>query len=185
MDSNLILSTVCSHRSAIQYGDLATWLGAIATFLAVAIALYFSCKDSKRRTKILIEKQANEVSAWIERRGGVNEVKIINSSNQPVYEVALSYGVSYGAGNSYLTGNDDQTFVFMVPPGTFYTHEPRNPGGGMHTQSGISISFRDTAGKYWRRGADGVLVSVATSTFKELDISEPISDWSPIRRPDE
>jgi hypothetical protein len=161
----------------IQLGNVSEAAGALATFLAVCVALYFSHEDTRNRAKKEKWSQAVRISAWPIRRGSEAKVVISNVSLETISNVVLSYGVAYGAGLPYLKGNANLIFIKRVPPGQSLSPEPMNPGGGMHTQTGIAISFRDARGNYWRRDATGKL-EPTKSTFQELDVIEPIGEWA-------
>jgi hypothetical protein len=166
----------------VQLGSVAEWVGAIATFSAVVVALYFSLRQSTDRKKREDRDQAVKVSAWPVTMGLTKESKVVlsNTSSEPIYDVVISYGVAYGAGQTYLTGNENLIFIKRVPPGRYVSPEPKNPGGAMHTQTGIAISFRDANGKYWRRDATGKVIQTRATSFVELEVEEPISDWTKI-----
>jgi len=161
----------------IQLGNLSEAFGALATFLAVCVALYVSRKETISQMRREERSQAEKISAWPITRDNLPKVVISNKSEEPIFEVVLSYGVAYGAGMAYLTGNDNLLFIRRVPPGESLSDEPRNPGGGMHIQTGIAISFRDAKGRYWRRDATGRLQKTGP-TFKELNVIEPVGDWA-------
>ena len=166
---------------AIQLGTLADWVGATATFGAVCVALYTSLNELTARRKQEEGSQAIKISAWpVTTHLGERSVVISNSSYEPIYDVTLSYGIAYGAGMSYLKGNDDLIFIKTVPPGLYESEEPRNRGGAMHTQVGVAISFRDVRGQFWLRDAKGKIYKLATSNFRLLEVQEPIGDWTPI-----
>jgi hypothetical protein len=163
--------------SGIQLGTVAEATGALATFMAVLVALYIARSDSKDRRRREERQQATQISAYIVTQTGKNSVVLINASKEPVYDVVISYGVAYGAGMTYFKGNDDLLFIRILPSCEAVSKEPRNPGGGMHVQLGIAISFRDAKGRYWRRDATGRLEETGP-TFKELEVSEPIGKWT-------
>jgi len=166
---------------AIQFGTLADWVGAIATFGAVCVALYTSLNEVKARRKQDESSQAVKISAWpVAGPLGLASVVISNSSYEPIYDVTLSYGIAYGAGVSYLKGNDELVFIKTVPPGIYKSKEPRNHGGAMHTQLGVAVSFRDARGQYWLRDAKGKIYKLTTSNYRVLEVQEPISDWASI-----
>ncbi len=161
----------------INWGSAPEWLAAIGTILAVFAAIWIATREASSNRRREHIKQAESIAAWNSRSGGTIKVIISNGSKLPIYDVVISYGAAYGAGLPYFKGNDDQAFILRVPPGKWSVAEPRNPGGGMHVQPGISISFRDSTGAYWRRDATGKLIETKQHPFKELDIHEPISIW--------
>ncbi len=164
----------------MQVGNLAEWFGAVATFLAVVVALIVAFSDSVR-TRILEKKsQASLVSVLIIRFGLAmkkDTVYVSNTSKQPIYDVFISYGVAYGSGDPYLRGDENQVAALRVPPGAYFMNVPKYPGRGMHAQLGLSISFRDNNGVYWRRDARGILIETKNDPFIELGIDQPFNKW--------
>lgn len=68
--------------------------------------------------------------------------------------------------------------VSLVPPGQYFIDSPKHPGNGMHVKLGISISFRDSRGKFWRRDATGTLEEIVQHPFVANEIEQPIDSWS-------
>lgn len=176
----------------MQYGNLAEWSGAVATFLAVVVAFVVAFRDGILRKRSEKQQQAKLISAWpvhFGLRGNKDLVYISNASLQPIYDVFISYGVAYGAGESYFKGATEQTGILRVPPGEYFAKAPKNQGGGMHIQLGISISFRDINGLYWRRDAQGKLSQTNADPFVTLNVDQPFGDWqsidpvTPIKKP--
>ena len=176
----------------MEIGSLAEWFGAIGTLLAVLVALSIAFRDGYLRRKAEQWRQADLVSLWPVHFGVFKKrdlVYISNASKQPIYDVLISYGVAYGAGEAYSTGSDYQAAILRVPPGEYFVKAPKSHGGGMHTQLGMSISFRDINGRYWRRDARGILAKTENDPFTEMEIDQPVNEWqhldpiTPIEKP--
>lgn len=176
----------------MEIGSIAEWFAATSTLLAVLVALGIALRDGYLSRMSERRRQAESVSAWPVHFGVFKKndlVYVSNSSRLPIYDVLVSYGVAYGAGQSYATGGDYQSAILRIPPGEYFVKSPKNNGGGMHVQLGISISFRDINGIYWRRDARGVLTQTKSNPFMEMGVSQPISQWqsldpiTPIERP--
>lgn len=176
----------------MELGTLAEWFGAIGTLLAVVVALVVAFRDGRLRRKAERWRQAELISVWPVHFGRIKSktyVYISNASKQPVFDVLISYGVAYGAGEACTKEPEYQRAVLRVPPGEYFVKAPKSHGGDMYVQLGFSISFRDINGRYWRRDARGVLAETSSDPFTEMDVSQPISKWelldpiAPIERP--
>ena len=164
----------------MKFGNIAEWFGAISTLLAVVVALGIALRDGCLRRRSELRNQAESISAWPVNFGIFRKKDLIyvsNSSRLPVYDVLISYGVAYGAGQPFTKGDDYQSAILRVPPGDYFVKAPKNHGGGMHIQLGVSISFRDINGSYWLRDARGVLTKTNNDPYTEMDVSQPISQW--------
>lgn len=163
--------------TSIQWGTVADAFAAFGTFTAAAVAIWLAGREARRARKDAIVDQARRVSVWPLGHTPRSYVMISNASNEPVYDMVISYGVAYGAGMAYQKGNKNQIFLLRVPPGRYSTDSAPHPGGGMNAQLSLSVSFRDSNGNYWRRDATGMLEQTKMHPFRELDIEEPISEW--------
>ena len=165
----------------LEAGSFAEWVSGIGTLLAVLVAMAIATRDARVREKTEKQHQAEQVSAWPVYFGLRNKkafVLIANNSSLPVYDVAISYGAAYGAGGKYLTGSKMNRVVSLVPPGQYFIDSPKHPGHGMHVKLGISISFRDSGGKFWRRDATGTLEEIVHHPFVANEIEQPIDSWN-------
>ena len=176
----------------MNLGNAAEWFGAIGTLLAVIVALGIALRDGYLRRSSELRNQAESISAWPIHFGILRKKNLIyvsNSSRLPIYDVLVSYGVAYGAGQPFTKGDGYQSAILRIPPGDYFVNAPKNHGGGMHTQLGVSISFRDINGSYWIRDARGMLARTDNNPYVEMDVSQPIAQWqsldpsTPIERP--
>jgi len=164
----------------MDLGNVAEWFGAVGTLLAVIVALGIALRDGRLKRRSELRNQAESVSAWPVHFGVFRKKDLIyvsNSSRLPIYDVLISYGVAYGAGQPFAKGDDYQSAILRVPPGDYFVKAPKSHGGGMHIQLGVSISFRDINGVYWIRDARGVLAKTDTDPYTEMGVSQPISQW--------
>lgn len=107
-------------------------------------------------------------------------VHIANSSSEPVYEAVLSFDlVNYDMSTILQTGSDNCKYLHCIPPGDYVTVLPWR-GPGMHMKFGPSITFRDAAGLYWHRDANGILrrISKESVRFRKLDLPVDNNDFS-------
>lgn len=170
-------------------GDLATWVGAVATSGALWLAILGV--RSERRYRIAAEtaaadharrSQAEAVFAWY--RGftpgaeaeprGYDSLVVRNDSGLPVYDAVVSLVLVQGAGartSEQLAANPNFRFTlrketFAIPPGTWRFRVVEG-WSGMSVRAGAEVAFRDARGGFWVRLADGA-----------LDVSRPISDYA-------
>ena len=133
-------------------------------------------------------EQAENISAWEGTRHHPDnpdnhdqKAFIANNSRAPIFDVAISYGVNHGRGRAYSTGNDHHVFIAIVPPGTFVTDLPPVPSNITDQKLGLSISFRDLHGRYWRRDATGRL-HTTKNPWANLKIDSNFDSWAEIER---
>lgn len=96
----------------MESGDLATWVGAVATFSAVAVALYQPARERKRQRMEAAKEQARDVSAWIkadfppkfEGYPKRKQVYVQNASNTPVFRVVICLVPMDERGNALASG---------------------------------------------------------------------------------
>jgi len=174
----------------VQLGDLATWVAAFGTVAAVSVALWQVGVERKARRKQETadrvqqrRAQAELISAWVAKEEGGGKtawIAILNSSQEPVYEVIASIAPIQGAGDR--TGKGTQPhfrgFLSVVPPGRYYV---RVDGGyrGMSFQPGVAVAFTDKAGVPWNRDALGLLGEISERPPEFLGLSRPLSRLLP------
>lgn len=174
----------------LELGDIPTWLGAVATSVAVGIALAGLARERAARRAddaaaafIARREQASVVSAWVsaERIDGINGTAIMirNGSESPIYHAVLSLVLLQGAGartgeELARDGLDPewQRTVLVVPPGTWYL-EVSGGWGGMHRQPGAEIAFMDVHGVAWVRRADGLLQELSEAPYQHFPVDQP------------
>lgn len=169
----------------IDWGSVPEWLAAIGTVGAVIVALVIAFRDSRQRARAERSAQADNITAWqsVVGRGTFNErahINLSNSSSLPIYDIALSYGAPYGEGARFQTGASKQIFLLRLPPGKCQVRElPKVPKlDKPQYELGISISFRDSYGRFWRRDASGVLTETRNHPFDELKVNKTVRKWA-------
>jgi hypothetical protein len=148
---------------------------AIGTFSAILFAVVQIIKERHERHKL----QATCVSCWISQNitvdvksPGERVVEIMNSSQQPVYDVVMSID-SVGYSKEGITLNKTEyTYIKIIPPGHYYTMV-RFGGGGMCMQFSSSISFTDASGSNWYRDAYGSLHNKKYNAIHERNVALP------------
>jgi hypothetical protein len=126
--------------------------------------------------------QADEIAVWqVKGGGGPNgmEVALSNESQQPVYQAVISRVAIEGSGAH--TGRqipeelslDEQQAVLVIPPGESYLHF--GPGfNGMGRVPGFEIAFKDQAGHYWLRYANGSLQEIDRWAIGYYGLDRPV-----------
>lgn len=178
----------------MESGDLATWVGAVATFSAVAVALYQPARERKRQRMEAAKEQARDVSAWIkadfppkfEGYPKRKQVYVQNASNTPVFRVVICLVPMDERGNALASGEqvsrDHELTGFQrafeaVPPGLYSVLLEAIPGG-VAKRSGVEVSFIDSHGKSWVRRAEGLLESLGGSDPHEGRRFDNMARWT-------
>jgi hypothetical protein len=137
-----------SHASHVQLGTLPDWIAAIGTTLAFFVAFTVLALDLKERRR----RQAQQVTAWLDRGPAEVTLHVANSSEVPVYKVRVTpqfLGQDYDVVSFPLLGpKTDQTPLRIgVPGGQAVSNE----------YLGVKMVFADSAGRRWERARDGKL----------------------------
>ena len=189
--------------TAVQ--SIGTVAAAVATFIAVVVALTALVLDRQTRARDAREAQARHISAWLGGRG----VRVSNASEQAIYRVViwrvLSSGLAGPKTGEEMFGRfdeaevspptklpaDDTTeddpqpaFPFseflsleIVPRGEWTAEMPPWIGGGMFRSPGIEIAFTDSAGRHWIRRVTGSLEPISKDPTQHYGLFEPVH-WS-------
>jgi len=166
--------------SLIDWGSAPEWVAAVGTVGAVIVSLVLASKGGRETRLRDRRRQAESISMWrsINAAGKTRAIVINNTSSGTIFDIALSIAVSYGGGPAFQIGNDQQVFLMGIPPGKFEVPAPKEPVKEMHKQLGISMTFRDKHGVYWRRDATGALSETKTQEpYSDLDVSLPITTF--------
>lgn len=139
---------------AIDWGDVPTWISAITTLgalVAAGVIVYLEVRRDRRAAEQRArEDQANSVAAWHSTETDGHHILVRNGSTLPVYRVVV--GVVHNRGVTHEA-------VRMIPPGDFRIPFPEEiEDWPPHTD--LRLWFTDTAGRSWRRRADGRLRQV-------------------------
>jgi hypothetical protein len=159
--------------------DHAVWAAAIGALLLFGITTFQVVKTllDERRSKVAF--QAERTSAWIadETGGGENAwVALLNSSNEPVYQVIASVvrlQKGHRDGDARSTSNNFRTYADTLPPGTYYAKIDGGYGGGSFHPS-VEIAFIDKFGTSWVRNGDGWLHQIDVKPHEHYGLSEPL-----------
>jgi hypothetical protein len=165
--------------SAPASSDLAAWAAAIGALLLFAITTFQVTKsliDTRRRE---VRRQPESVSAWIadETGGGKNAwIALLNSSNEPVYQViasVVSLRDTHASGDATSTPNHFRAYISVLPPGSHYA---RIDGGyrGLSFQPSVEVAFIDKTGKSWVRNGDGWLRQIDKKPHENYGLHEPL-----------
>lgn len=167
---------------------LFTGAAAAGTIAATWSAVHYARKDRQDRVERDRKAQASTVTVWLppwtpvvdpvtglaDRR---RPIVVSNGSGSSIYEVGVGYGIAYGAGSPYYTGENANAFALQVPPGDWVLSGPPYEGGDMHRQVVPTVAFRDSSGASWIRTADGRLESLPASPMEALGEPQPYGDW--------
>jgi hypothetical protein len=170
------------------FSGLGTWAGAIASFLAVAVALVvafwqvFDRRNERRRA------QAAQISVWTEFRPRkfdpmdlVEIAHIMNASSEAIFDTVITTGIVNKGDQPLLRGEDGHSvWVGTVAPGHWVTTMPlqHDQAAGMSAVLGLGITFVDTNGRTWQRTASGRLRPVEGEPLVVLGLSRSFSHVS-------
>lgn len=132
----------------MSLGDLPSWIGAIGTVCAPAVALVVLFSEVRERRR----RQASQVAAWLVRAETEVVLHVSNASQNPIYDVTITpqlLGCDYDKIQYQLIGPQTADVPLRIQlPGC---REISN------RYLGTQICFSDSAGRRWRRAADGSL----------------------------
>ncbi len=161
--------------------------GAIATTLAVVVALSVASRNSRQLQK----EQPNKITAWLngeepadtDSGGGENgsklSVKISNASQQTAYDVIVRLVRVPNRPNQsaipVLTERDivDTKYILALPPGDRIVLMAQ-PSSGMHRRFGVEFALQDAAGAYWYRNSVGMLSKISKHPVEFFGLSWPM-----------
>lgn len=165
-----------SKLSSLSASDWASWLSAIGTVGAFAVALwllYIQLQDRKVTALEIIEKNARKISGWCDIEKNKAVLWVQNLSDEPVYNL-VAYVGKMGVDLEALPEPENMYIepVFgIVPPGTKLDfaidkgmqsyikseHFPDIPE--------IAIEFTDANEQHWRR--------LQTGKIKKIEFRRP------------
>jgi hypothetical protein len=165
------------------------WGTAITGIIAIygAVLSTFNWRAQRHRDDIATREarrlQAERVTGWLTTYDGPEEpgelfygLVLQNQSTQPVYNMIVSIVTVRGAGPRVgvdIPGRlNYRVLLLSLPPGQIKTRIG-NPGQGMHVAYGVELAFRDSAGFYWVREANGTLRQADRPPGELYNISEP------------
>jgi hypothetical protein len=184
--------TATALAMEIQWGDAATWAGAIFAGSAIVVALWQIARERRQRKHteekaLAAEERAQAVkfSAWFDTSLAVSEdgggsLVVRNASNVPIYRVVVTLVFAQGAGprtgeamSQLLSeGAGDMGSmqgVFVIPPGTWRVVVGAG-WSGMHARPPAEVAFMDAEGMSWVRRASGSLEKLPQEPFEYFEL---------------
>lgn len=161
-------------------------LTAIATAVGVLVALAFGVWEALTRRRAQVRAQADQIGAWMLDTAwnfGYVQVKINNSSQQPVYDLASLLLLRSAEGVWRARGDVKErlSVIAQIPPG-LHVHWLGTPDviGELDDILLVEIAFTDQAGHHWRRTADGKLRRLRTGgPIANYGLTRPVA-YSPL-----
>jgi hypothetical protein len=157
------------HHNTISWGDVPTWVVAIATIFAFIAAGFAAVRakqmfDLEHRRdlhdgEMRRREQASRVSAWVvqaHEQGASPRIALRNASDLPVYSVRYQISTdSHGIG---VFGN---TIIALPPESEPLTVPLVEVSSDLAENIGVVIEFRDAAGDCWQRNSGGRLSQIS------------------------
>jgi hypothetical protein len=180
----------------VQYGDLPTWVAAIGTAGALAVA-FLQIRTERRARKAreaeerrhTRRRQAVRISSWIASSDDMAQVGwqdssslprygavLLNNSEEPVYEVAASLVSIQGAGPSASKGDgrlEYRAYLSVVPPGR-HLADLGTCDSWPSGRAGVDLLFTDATGVHWLRRANGALDEVDAPSAEYYSMPRPV-----------
>lgn len=169
-----MLIPVTEASGQIQWGDVGTWVGGVAT--AVALLLTWLLLRITRREQMAarVEQrraQAQQVAAWCDHVGPVSEgglhevtVTVQNSSDLPIYSVMVAVGAEW---SSTKVEHTELDLSYVIPPKYKRKHTAqlqlgRLLDGSYESSPPVEIIFNDASSdeRFWWRNRYGALTQL-------------------------
>ena len=127
--------------------------------------------------------------AWLppELRGRAADVELLNNSEDPVTDVLVFLSrVSYKVQRWWDQEPEYRVMIGVLPPGRWAISVPKSGGAIVDVKLGGSpagsrviavISFTDSAGNHWARGARSELRQLPTAAFESWKVHREDIDW--------
>jgi len=127
--------------------------------------------------------------AWLppELRGRAADVELLNNSEDPVTDVLVFLSrVSYKVQRWWDQEPEYRVMIGVLPPGRWAIRVPRSAGAIVNVKLGGSpagsrviavISFTDSAGNHWARGARSELRRLPAAAFEYWKVHREDIDW--------
>ena len=127
--------------------------------------------------------------AWLppELRGRVADVELLNNSEDPVTDVLVFLSrVSYKVQRWWDQEPEYRVMIGVLPPGRWAIRVPKSAGAIVDVKLGGSpagsrviavISFTDSAGNHWARGARSELRRLPAAAFEYWKVHREDIDW--------
>lgn len=157
---------------SVQWGDVATWVGGIATSAALYLTyglLRITRREQRAAQAEKREAQARLVSAWtnqIQQDSSSSKYSVNftlqNFSDEPVYGLRVAVGSEWsGTDIAYVELDLD----YIVPPKYQQQKEivlqfSRTSAGTAGSSLPVELLFSDSGGKRWHRDRYGSLIQI-------------------------
>lgn len=146
------------------FGDIGTWFSGIATFLAVAVALFYSRRQDRRET----EQTLQNVYAWMQKAvNGRWQIVANNGTGAPIFDwnVTIKWDVD---GEEVYDFHSEEN-LGILPPGQ--KSWPLPPEASqllpiVDSKIRVSIEFVDRNGQRWTRSETNALSSAQKGSRK-------------------
>jgi hypothetical protein len=162
---------VGSLFAQVQWGDVATWVGGLATAAALILTyllLRITLREQKRVQTEQRQAQARLVSAWsshIRRSGGNDQysvtVTLQNNSDEPIYGLRAAVGTGWSINDRSFK---EIELIYVMPPKSDQERPTsmlfdQNPADS-HGSLPVELIFSDAAGRFWHRDRNGELTQI-------------------------
>ncbi|KGT40045.1 hypothetical protein AABM27_01405 [Heyndrickxia faecalis] len=214
-----MLHVTCTSSSS---SSLPAYISAFATVISVIIAAWsfwqlekknkqdrqIQILEKEKEQKLLKEKDARKISAWLigRNKSGQEQIIIQNKSDTPIYNVLVVAvavtGAATGDGEEAMKFNNSEdksfknyhdlkndewkyipTYPFLVfqqvPPGKFIK-ELGLLDRAMHVSYGLEIAFSDSQENYWKIDRNGKLSEIKANYLYEKYMVENPTLWDHI-----
>jgi hypothetical protein len=169
----IVASAHLQSSTHVQWGDVAAWLGSVATSVALLLTyrlLRITLQEQRTQRAEERRSQARKVSAWCERVDPASDdepdsviVRLQNVSDEPIYSTRVAVGADWRSDGTRYTELD---LGYIVPPHynephTVKIHVGRTSDGTPESSPPVEIIFSDASGgRFWRRDRYGGLSEI-------------------------
>jgi hypothetical protein len=127
--------------------------------------------------------------AWLppELRGRAADVELLNNSEDPVTDVLVFLSrISYKVQRWWDQEPEYRAMIGVLPPGRWTISVPKSGGAVVNVKLGgspamsrvmVIISFTDSAGNHWARGARSELRQQPTAAIEYWKVHKEDIDW--------
>lgn len=166
-----VLSSVQQFLAGLNWGDVAGWVQAIGNVAVLAIALVTLRRDARRITALEAKAELERtdaaalrvagVAAWPEKWGnGQIEIKAVNESDGPIYDVAVRVATTSDSLPSFDSSEPNVKRVILIAPRERFDAVVAAVEVSGQQAPFVEIRFRDTSGRVWVRNYAGALSEI-------------------------
>jgi hypothetical protein len=151
------------NMSAVQWGTVSTWVAAVGTVAAVSLALWGARGERKERLRRELRQQAVRISAWFV------EMHKDSHGEDSRGEAWLPPELQGRVADVELLNNsaDPVTDVLIF----------LSRGSPAMSRVMVVVSFTDSAGNHWARGARGELRQLPAPAIEYWKVHTEDIDW--------